>query len=349
MAGRPSSEPASCSATSAPERAGTPDDREALFAPFWDAFEAITGTFVGETDEKTLVEGAIKGMFEAIGDPFSSYLTSEEYRTSLSGISGSFEGIGAVMMTRDEAGEEGCASAGPTCHIVVVRTLRDAPATRAGLRADDRILAVDDVPVDGQTLGETIDRVRGPRGTTVRLSVSRGAAEPFELAIVRDVIQTEVVTSQLLADGTVGYIRLDGFSSSAADDFRDQLKALVDDGVTGIVFDLRGDPGGFVDAAERIASEFIASGPIFWEAFADGSETAHEAIPGGVATDPGIAGRRPRRRRLGERQRDRRRGAPGLAVGRAWSGSRPSARAPSSNGRRSPTTPAASASRSPSG
>jgi carboxyl-terminal processing protease len=268
--------------------AGTPGDREALFAPFWDAFDAITGRFVGEADDKVLVEGAIKGMFEAIGDPFSRYLTSDEYKSSLSGITGSFEGIGAVMVTRDETGVEGCEEAGPTCHIVVVRTLRDAPATRAGLRADDRILAVDEVPVDGQTILETIDQVRGPRGTTVRLSVLRGESETLELAIVRDTIQTEVVSSRLLAGGTVGYIRLDGFSSSAAGDFRDQLKALVDDGVTGIIFDLRGDPGGFVDAAERIASEFIASGPIFWEAFADGTETAHEAIPGGVATDPAI-------------------------------------------------------------
>jgi carboxyl-terminal processing protease len=268
--------------------AGTPGDREALFAPFWDAFDAITGRFVGEPDDKALVEGAIKGMFEAIGDPFSRYLTSDEYKSSLSGITGSFEGIGAVMMTRDDAGVEGCEEAGPTCHVVVVRTLRDAPATRAGLRADDRILAVDDVPVDGQTILETIDHVRGARGTTVRLSVLRGERETLELAIVRDTIQAEVVSSRLLGGGSVGYIRLDGFSSSAANDFRDQLKALVDEGVTGIIFDLRGDPGGFVDAAERIASEFVASGPIFWEAFADGTETAHEAIPGGVATDPNI-------------------------------------------------------------
>ena len=192
------------------------------------------------------------------------------------------------MQTHDAAGVS-CAEAGPDCHVVVVRTLRDSPATRAGLLADDRILAIDDVPVEGQTIGQTIDRIRGPRGTTVQLSVVRGAAAPFELAIVRDTIQTEVVTSKRLADGTVGYIRLDGFSSSAADDFHAQLKALVDAGVKGIVFDLRGDPGGFVDAAERIASEFVASGPIFWESFADGTEIAHEAIPGGVATDPHIA------------------------------------------------------------
>lgn len=267
---------------------GTPDSREALFAPFWDAFDAITGRFVGKADEKTLVEGAIKGMFEAIGDPFSGYLTSEEYKSSISGITGAFEGIGAVMMTRRDVGDASCDRAGPTCHVVVVRTLSDAPATRAGLRADDRLVAIDDVPIDGMTIAETIERVRGPRGTTVRLSILRDEAETLELAIVRETIQTEVVSSQRLADGSVGYIRLDGFSSSAADDFHDQLKALVDDGVTSIVFDLRGDPGGFVDAAEKIASEFISSGPIFWEAFADGTETPHQAIPGGVATDPAI-------------------------------------------------------------
>jgi carboxyl-terminal processing protease len=267
---------------------GTPAGREALFAPFWDAFDAITGRFVGETDQKVLVEGAIRGMFEAIGDPFSGYLSSDEYKASISGINGSFEGIGAVMMTRADAGEDGCTRVGPTCHVVVVRTLRDGPATRAGLLAEDRVVAVDDVPLDGLTIGETINRVRGPRGSTVRLSIVRAAAEPFELAIVREIIQTEVVTSERLADGRVGYIRLDGFSSSAAGDFHDQLKTLVDAGVSSIVFDLRGDAGGFVDAAEKIASEFVASGPIFWEAFADGTEIAHEAIPGGVATDPAL-------------------------------------------------------------
>jgi carboxyl-terminal processing protease len=268
--------------------AGTPDDREALFGPFWDAYDAITGRFVGETDGRALVEGAIKGMFEAIGDPFSGYLTSDEYKSSISGISGSFEGIGAVMMTRAEPGEEACDRAGPTCYIVVIRTLRDAPAARAGLRTDDRIVAIDDAPVDGLTIGETVDRVRGPRGSTVRLSIVRGQAETFELAIVREIVQTEVVTSQIMADGTVGYIRLDGFSSSAADDFHDQLAALVDAGARRIIFDLRGDPGGFVDAAEKIASEFIATGPVFWESFADGTELAHQALPGGVATDLAI-------------------------------------------------------------
>jgi carboxyl-terminal processing protease len=269
-------------------RSGTPADREALFGPFWDAYEAIVGRYVGPTDGKAIVEGAIKGMFEAIGDPFSGYMTSEEYRSSVAGIAGSFEGIGAVMTTRNLDGEDACEAAGPSCHIVVVRTLRAAPATSAGLLKDDRILAIDDVPVDGLTIAQTVERDRGPRGSTVRLSVARAGAQRIELAITRDTVLAEMVSSEVLADGTVGYIRLDGFSPSAADDFRAQLGTLVEQGVTGIAFDLRGDPGGFVDAAERIASEFIASGPIFWEAFADGTEQAHEAVPGGVATDPDL-------------------------------------------------------------
>ena len=96
------------------------------------------------------------------------------------------------------------------------------------------------------------------------------------------------MTSEILADGTVGYLRLDGFSSSAADDFHGQLAALVDAGVRRIIFDLRDDPGGFVDAAETIASQFVASGPVYWESTPTDASFRHQALPGGVATDPAI-------------------------------------------------------------
>jgi len=267
---------------------GTPADRQQLFEPFWDAYDAITGQYVGGADGKKLVEGAIKGMFDAIGDPFSQYLDSEAYRDSISGLSGQFEGIGAVMTTRDGKGEEGCEKVGPDCHIVVVRTIRESPAKKAGLQENDEVVAVDGASLTGKTLAETVGLVRGPRGTTVRLTIVRGAGDPFELAIVREIIHVEAVSSEVIAEGTVGYIRLDGFSASAAGDFREHLDGLVAQGLEHIVFDLRGDPGGFVDAAEQIASEFIASGPVFWEEFADGTQKVHEAVAGGLATDPRI-------------------------------------------------------------
>jgi carboxyl-terminal processing protease len=169
-----------------------------------------------------------------------------------------------------------------------VRTISNAPAAKAGLLKDDEVTAIDGKPVAGLTIDQTVALVRGPKGTTVRLTIVRAGGAPMVLAIVRDVINNEVVSSQVMANGQVGYIRLDSFSAASADEFHAQLKALVDQGLKRIVFDLRSDPGGFIDAAQKIGGEFIASGPVFWEEFADGTQVAHDAAAGGVATDPAI-------------------------------------------------------------
>ncbi len=266
---------------------GTPANERELFDPFWEAYRKITTEYVGEVEPKALVEGAIKGMFGAVDDPYSSYMTDREYQDSLGGISGEFEGIGAQMTTEDADGEA-CQPLGPTCTLRVVDVIRDSPAEGAGLLPRDELVAVDDEPVDGLTLDEVVARVKGPRGTEVRLGLRRDGA-PLEMTIVRDVVRSVDVTSRLLADGRVGYLDVAGFSGSAADDFRDQLKALLDQGVTRFVVDVRDDPGGFVDAARSIASQFIGSGPIYWEEDAAGRQVATDATGEGLATDPKIA------------------------------------------------------------
>ncbi len=139
----------------------------------------------------------------------------------------------------------------------------------------------------GATVDDTVKRVRGPRGTTVDLSLLRAGA-PLALTLTRDVIQTSSVSEQLLADGTVGYLHIDGFSGTAAQDFQTDLQAQLDQGVRKLVIDLRDDPGGFVDAALSIASQFIGSGPIYWEEHADGVKVPVMAEPNGIAVDPGI-------------------------------------------------------------
>jgi carboxyl-terminal processing protease len=271
------------------DSAGTPDALQERFQPFWDAYRKIDQEYIGEVDQKALIEGAIGGMFDALGDPYSAYMTSEEYRNSLSGISGQFEGIGAEMTSRDDAGESGCSPAGPECHLIVVRTLPDSPAQKAGLKTDDEILEVDGAAVEGKTLDETVSLVRGPRGTSVTLTVRRADDEPFEVSIVREVIETEDVLSEILGDGEVGYIRINGFSSGAAGDFKEQLTELVETkGLTKLVLDLRDDPGGFVDAAQTIASEFVGSGPVFYEQYADAEPVAEMAEPGGIATEASV-------------------------------------------------------------
>ena len=265
---------------------GTGGNAQSLFDPFWEAYDKIRADYVGGYDPKQLVEGAIKGMFGALDDPYSSYMTPKEYQDSMAQVSGEFEGIGATMAAEDD-GDQTCAPLSQTCHLVVKSVIPGSPADTSGLLEDDQLTAVDGVTVAGSTVDDTVLRVRGPRGTTVVLSLLR-AGKPLELTVTRDVIQSSSVSEQLLADGTVGYLRIDGFSGSAAQDFQAGLQAQLDQGVRKFVLDLRDDPGGFVDAALSIASQFVASGPIYWEEHADGVKEPVMAEPNGIAVDPGI-------------------------------------------------------------
>jgi carboxyl-terminal processing protease len=268
---------------------GTPVSEDAAFRPFWDTYHTITQRYAGgEVDREAVVQGAIRGMIDALDDPYSSYLTSQEYRDSLLGISGEFEGIGAEIATQDESGSPGCALLGPACRLVIVSPLTGSPAERAGLLAGDLVLATDGVSLDGLDMNAARDRIRGPKGSVVRLTVQRGVDVPFVLDVTRDVIQQQEVESSTLGDGAVGYVRLNGFSDRGALELEDALRAHIDAGRTRLILDLRGNPGGYVTAAREVASQFIGSGTIFWEQDAKGEQVATTAVAGGVATDPGI-------------------------------------------------------------
>ncbi len=264
---------------------GTPADQAELFAPFWDAWDSVTKSYVGEVDTQKLVEGAIDGMIGALDDPYSSYMSPEELRQARESIGGEFSGVGAEVTTRPtDTAVQTCDTIGPTCGLVVVAPIDGSPALRAGLEAGDVITAVDGTTVDGETLDEAIARVRGPKGSTVVLTLVRDGGTPFEMPIVRDTIVSRQVDTRDLADGSVSYIRLAGFSDNAADQFAAAVGAAREKGITKFVVDLRDNPGGLVTAARSIASQFIAEGPIFWEEAADGTQVATNAEAGGAAT-----------------------------------------------------------------
>jgi carboxyl-terminal processing protease len=287
--------------------------------PFWSAYTFIRDEYPLEPiDRDTLIRGAIRGMVEAVGDPYSSFLTPEDFEGTLNDISGTFEGIGAEIGAVDPAGNAAdCATFGPDCHLVIIAPIAGSPAEAAGLRPGDVIATVDGATLDGLTPDEARDRVRGAAGTEVTLHVLRfeasipaptaapgaspaGSPAPagtptprelldeFDVTIVRAKIQRRDVTSRELAGGTVGYVSLAGFSSESAKQLEDAIRAHLDNGITKIVFDLRGNPGGFVTDAEAVASEFLADGPIYWLEEADGSQTEVVANSGGIATDPSI-------------------------------------------------------------
>ncbi len=268
---------------------GTPADAAAAFKPFWDTYAAITKDYAGEpVARKALVDGAIKGMLEALDDPFSFYMKPDDFNNSLQGLSGQFEGIGATTTSRKADGAEGCTPLGPDCGLIVLGTIVGSPAEKVGLLPGDRIAAVDGTTVDGQTPDDALKKVRGAKGTVVTLTIVRGTAAPRPVAITRDVIVQPEVIARELAGGRVGYIAITGFSDNASAQFIKDLGADVASGKKAIVLDLRGDLGGYVTAARAIASQFIASGPIYWEKGPTGDPVPSEALAGGVATDPSI-------------------------------------------------------------
>ena len=288
-------------------------DTEA-WQPLWDVYNAVTTRYpLAKLDRTTLIEGAIRGMVEAIGDPYSTYLTPTDYVGTLNDISGQFEGIGAEIGAVDNAGNTSdCATFGPDCHMVIVAPIPGSPTEAAGLLPGDIITMVDGVSLDGLTPDQARDKVRGAAGTSVVLHIQRYSApveaspapgassapvtspaprqllKEFDVTLVRAKIQQRETTARELANGTVGYIQLTGFSDEGAKEVKDELTTDVNKGITKIVLDLRGNPGGFVTDAVDVASDFIASGPIMWREDANGVQTETDASGGGVATDSKI-------------------------------------------------------------
>ena len=297
--------------------AGTPGSELEAWKPFWTVYKNITERYpLDPVDRTTLIEGAIKGLVEAVGDPYSSYLSPTDYTTTLDDISGTFEGIGAEIGSVDPNGNTSdCGTYGPECFLVIIAPIEGSPAEKAGLKPGDVILMVDGSRLDGLTPDEARDRVRGKAGSEVKLHIQRFEAkapvpassaapggstapapttgprqllEEFDVTLIREKIQRREVTSRELAEGTVGYVRLSGFSEAGAKELREALRVHVDKGIKKLVLDLRGNPGGFITAARSVSSDFIASGPVFWEEDAKGGQIETQAEAGGVATDPSI-------------------------------------------------------------
>ena len=184
---------------------GTPASEDEAFQPFWDAYHSIDERYAGgEVDRDALVQGAIKGMIEALGDPYSSYLTSDEYRESLQGINGQFEGIGAEIASEAKDGTQGCSTLGPDCHLVIIAPIDGSPAKAAGLQPGDLVLATDGVPLDGLTVDGARDKIRGPKGTTVTLTIQRGATPRSNWPSPAMSSSSGKSSSEDLAEGTSG-------------------------------------------------------------------------------------------------------------------------------------------------
>lgn len=260
------------------------------FTSFCEAYRRLKSEYVDPLEDEALAEGAIRGMFQyGVGDPYSGYMAPEQYQQALGDLSGKFSGIGAEMAIKnlvDAADLESCTEFNTDCVFVVVAPLAGTPAEDAGLQAGDIVTAVDGEPVAGSTMQEQIAKIRGEAGTDVTLAIDRDA-ETFDVTITRAEITIQEVTTRTLGDG-VGYIELNGFSDAASQQFRNGLAELIDGGAEQIVFDLRDNPGGYIEAAQEVTSQFIESGVIFTQESSGEDVRTWEATGDGVGIDPDI-------------------------------------------------------------
>ncbi|HEX2907863.1 MAG TPA: S41 family peptidase [Phototrophicaceae bacterium] len=241
-----------------------PSDAGETFAPFWQVYNLIQDAYLEPVDNDKLVDGAIQGMVDSLGDQFSGYMSPEVYPLMNADLSGSVEGIGALVETVEETGE-----------VRIASVMEGSPAEAAGVKGGDIFVAVDGEDVAGMTQLELVAKVRGPAGSVVTITFRRGE-DLLDFDITRAKIDIPVVEYEVL-DNNVGYIKLREFSATARVKLDEALEALDVNSLDGLIFDMRGNPGGQLTSAIEIASAFIKDGTILVEDFGGGEERVFEA------------------------------------------------------------------------
>lgn len=232
---------------------GQTRSEEVDFDQFWDVWNKVKGKFVDQpVDEVKLFYGAIKGMVAGLDDPYSVYLPPEPAKEFAADLAGEFEGIGAEIGMRDGK-------------LIVIAPLPESPAQKAGLKPGDTIYAIDGEDTASLSLEEAVLKIRGPKGTTVTLTVSHDGIETIEdVAIVRDTITVPTVYWEM-KENTIAYLRISYFNQDTWDRFDKAVREMLLKSPKGIVLDLRSNPGGFLETSIDIASEWIENGVVVSE------------------------------------------------------------------------------------
>ena len=228
------------------------DDKEETYRQlslFGDVFERVRSDYVEEVTDQDLIEAAINGMLTSL-DPHSGYLPDDNFKKMQVQTTGRFGGLG-IEVTMENG------------FVKVVSPIDDTPAAKAGLQPEDLIVTVDDISLVGLTLAEAVEKLRGPVGSEIRIMVQRAQDEPFEVTIIRDEIKIKSVRSRLY--DTIGYVRITTFSEQTTPGLMnaiDDLRTETNGNLSGIVLDLRNNPGGLLNEAIKVSDAFLEKGEI---------------------------------------------------------------------------------------
>lgn len=255
-------------------RANTPQDAFDAFLPFWETWNKLSyADLPDDVDTVTLMRHAIFGMVDALDEPYTNYYDPQLSQQFENDLSGEYEGIGAFVDVEAE-------------YLTIISPIKDTPAEEAGLRAGDEIIAIDGKDMTGVDPNVALSQVLGPAGSKVVLTIQReGEAEPFDVEIIRRKITIPYIEHEMLDNG-IAYLHLLRFYDGADLDIQDALNELLDQNPKGLIFDVRGNPGGYLHTVVNITSDFIDDGIVLYEVFNDGTQREYPTLRSrGIATE----------------------------------------------------------------
>lgn len=245
------------------------------FKLFWQTWDLVSQKYIDKKaiDPQKLYYGAIQGMVAAVGDPYTVFLPPQAQKTAKEQLGGSFEGVGIQLGYNKDK------------RLVVIAPLKGTPADRAGVKAGDLILQIDGKDTTSLTLPEAVGLIRGQKGTTVTLElIEEKEQKPREVQLIRDTIIVKTVEFEVKNTKEaqkVGYLRLSGFGEKTKTEWDEAVSSLLASGVSGVVLDVRNNPGGFLEAAVYISSEFLDGGKVVLQEDAKGSRQEQGVIRSG--------------------------------------------------------------------
>lgn len=237
--------------------------RSVDFGIFWNAWDKVTEKYVGTIDYQQMVYGAIKGMVDSLGDPYSSFMKPNETQNFMQDLSGKVSGIGAEIDLVDNK-------------LLIVSPIAGSPAEKAGLKPQDQILKINDESTDNMALDVAVSKIRGKAGTKVNLTINRtGFSQPQVLEITREEITIKSVNWEMKPNN-IAYIKISQFGDDTVPLMQQAAKDINDKHPKAIILDLRGNPGGYLDGAVDVASLFMPSGVVVKEKDKNGNITENK-------------------------------------------------------------------------